>query len=326
MFVFNLSLIGDRFEGELQLDSTLGINMQWNMTGETVAGNGIAGSASNQLSQPWNLFVDEVQNLYIADAANHRIQFWSNGASSGVTIAGISGSWGSSSSQFDMPSDIFVDSRKNLYVADRNNNRIQFFRNGTNTGMTVSSGWGGTGGFRGVQVTSDGLIYGSDTSNNALWRNNTVPLGYQGAGGGSTQLNGNQGIALDSNVNIGYVYIANANQHTIVQWIPGMSIGSVVAGTNGVIGNNNSTMAFPVAVRIDPLGNLYVVDNNNHRIQLYCRFPTVSSTARTIIGTGSPGSTATTLRFPSGLALDRDLNVYVADNANHRIQKFMRIA
>lgn len=296
------------------------------MTGVTVAGTGAAGGAANQLSQPWNLFVDQNKNLYIADAANHRIQYWPYGASSGTTIAGITGGWGSASDRLDMPSDVFVDTNRNFYVADRNNNRIQFFRNGTTTGTTVSAGWGGTGRFYGVQVTSAGLIYGSDTSNNALWRNNTVPLGYAGAGGATNQLNGNQGITLDTTMNVGYLYIANTNQHTIVQWIPGSGTGTVVAGTNGVQGNSNSTMRFPVAVRIDPLGNLFVADNNNHRIQLYCRFPTVSSTGRTIIGTGISGSTPTTLQFPSGLALDSDLNIYVADNSNHRIQRFNRIA
>ena len=300
--------------------------MRWNMTGVTVAGTGVAGSAANQLSQPWNLFVDSNYNLYIADSANHRIQFWPAGASNGTTRAGTSGTSGSNASQLNTPSDVFVTSNGNVYVADRTNNRIQFFLNGSTTGTTASAGWGGTGGFRGVQVTSTGIIYGSDTSNHALWRNNTVPFGYNGGGGAANQLNGPQGIALDTTINVGYLYIANTNQHTIVQWIPVTSSVTVVAGTNGVLGSNNSTMAYPVAVRIDPLGNLFVVDNNNHRIQLYCRFPTVSSTARTIIGTGTLGSTATTLNYPSGIALDNDLNIYVADNSNHRIQKFARIA
>ena len=300
--------------------------MQWNMTGVTVAGTtGVFGSAANQLSQPWNLFVDADKNMYIADAANHRIQLWPNGASSGTTVAGT-GSWGSSATQLDMPSDVFVDSKKNIFVADRNNNRIQFFRNGTTTGVTVTTGWGGVGQFRGVQVDATGRIYGSDTSNNALWRNATVPLGYAGAGGGSNQLNGNQGIAVDVTNIVGDVYIANANQHTIVRWAQSAGTSTVVAGTNGVQGGDNTTMRYPVAVRLDPLGNLFVVDNNNHRIQLYCRYPTVSSTARTIIGTGIAGATATTLTYPSGLALDSDLNVYVVDNSNHRVQKFTRIA
>jgi NHL repeat len=304
----------------------LGVNMQWNMTGVTVAGvTGVAGSAANQLNQPWNLFVDSAQNLYIADSVNHRIQFWRAGASSGTTIAGVSGSAGSSATQLNTPNDVFVDANGNFYVADHWNSRIQFFRNGTTTGTAASTGWGGIGRFRGVHVVSPGFIYAIDNSNNAFWRNNTVPFGYQGAGGGSNQLNSPGGITVDTTMNVGYVYIANTNQHTIVQWIPGNNFGTVVAGSNGVSGSSSSTMAYPLAVRIDRLGNLFVVDNNNHRIQLYCRYPGVSSTARTIIGTGSQGSTPTTLTFPTGLALDSDLNIYVADTSNHRIQKFTRI-
>lgn len=204
-----------------------------------------------------------------------------------------------------MPSNVFVDANDNSYVVDRNNNRIQVFR--------------------GVHVVSSTLIQGSDTSNNALWRNNTVPLGYQGAGGATNQLNGPSGIAVDTTMNLGYVYIANDNQHTIVQWIPGTGTGNVVAGTNDVLGGNNLMLAYPVAVRIDPLGNLFVVDNNNHPVQLYCRFPTVSNTARTILDTRSSSSTATTLKYPSGIPLGSDLNVYVAANDNRRIQKFARI-
>ena len=79
------------------------------MTGETIAGTtGTFGSVDNQLSQPWNLFVDGNKNMYIADAANHRVQLWPAGATSGTTIAGITGSWCSSSNRLDMPSDVFV--------------------------------------------------------------------------------------------------------------------------------------------------------------------------------------------------------------------------
>ena len=300
-------------------DSISGSNVAWNTTGQTVAGTGVAGSAANQLSSPWNLYVDANKNLYIADSANHRIQYWPASASSGTTIAGVSGSSGSSTSQLNEPSDITVDANGNFYVADRGNSRIQFFRNGTTTGSTVSSSWGSVGGFRGVQVTSSGIIYGSDTTNHVLWRNNSRVLNN------SHQLNGNQGIALDTTVNSGYLYIANTNQHTVLQWIPVSSSATVVAGTNGVSGSSNSTLRAPVAVRLDLWGNLYIVDNNNHRIQLYCRYPTVTTTGRTIVGTGSLGSTSTTLNYPTGLAVDNDLNLYVADTSNHRIQKFSRL-
>ena len=300
--------------------------MQWNTTGVTVAGvTGTSGTAANRLNQPWNLFVDTNYNMYIADAGNHRIQLWPAGAASGTTMACVTGSSGSSATQLNLPTDVFVDSRGNFYVADRTNNRIQFFPNGSTTGSTVTTGWGGLGSFRGVLVDSSNNVFGSDNSNNALWRNHTVQLGYNGAGGASNQLNGPAGIAADTTTNVGYIYIANANQHTIVQWATVTNVGSVVAGSNGVSGTNNNTLNFPAAVKIDPLGNLFVADNNNHRIQLYCRFPSVLSYGRTIAGIGVLGASAVALNYPSGIALDEDLNFYVADNSNHRIQKFTRI-
>ena len=301
--------------------------MQWNATGTTVAGiTGSSGTGANQLNQPVNLFVDANYNMYIADTGNHRIQFWRAGATSGTTIAGTPGSAGSGVTQLNSPSDVSVDTSGNIYVADRYNNRIQYFRNGTTTGVTVSTGWGGTGGFRGVVVSPNNLIYAIDGTNSALWLNNTVQLGYAGNGGASNQLNMPQGLALDTAVNVGYVYIVNSDQHTIIQWAQVPGVGNIVAGNNGTQGNDNFTLRYPASVKIDYLGNLYVMDNSNHRVQLYCRYPTVLSYGRTIAGTGVQGSTTTALNYPSGIALDKDLNVYVADKDNHRIQKFNRIS
>jgi hypothetical protein len=123
------------------------------------------------------------------------------------------------------------------------------------------------------------------------------------------------------------MYVANSKQHTIVQWLPGASTGSVVAGTNGVANNLNNTFNFPLAVKLDSFSNLFVVDNNNHRIQLYCRYPSISSNGRTIAGvTSISGISPMYLNYPAGLALDSSLNLYVSDTSNHRIQKFMRIS
>jgi sugar lactone lactonase YvrE len=60
------------------------------LQGSTVAGqaNSTPGSASNALNNPIGIIIDDNDNLYVADAYNHRIQLWSNGSSSGRTIAG----------------------------------------------------------------------------------------------------------------------------------------------------------------------------------------------------------------------------------------------
>jgi hypothetical protein len=303
----------------------LGTNWTWNATGITIAGTGTPGSALNQLNSPWNIYLDPQTNiLYIADSQNHRIVKWLPNASSGIIIIG-NGTSGSQPSQLNTPKDVFVDSSDNLYVADTNNQRVQFFPNGSTIGSTITTSWG-VGNVFGVFVYNTST-YACDYTNGAIWNNGTAVAGNQGLGSNSNQLNNPQGFTVDTLYNKSTMYIANSQQHTIVQWLPGASTGTIVAGTNGVANSLNNTFNFPVAVKIDAWSNLFVVDNNNHRIQLYCRYPSISSYGRTIAGTtGVSGISPTDLKYPAGLALDSSMNLYVSDTSNNRIQKFMRLS
>ncbi|CAF3619556.1 unnamed protein product [Rotaria socialis] len=280
-------------------------NWTWNGTGIIVAGTGTSGSALNALNQPWNIFIDSLTDiLYVADSLNHRIIKYLPNATSGIVVAGT-GSSSSLSNGLNTPKDVFVDSSGNIFVADSVNHRIQFFPNGSLTASTISTTWNvGT----------------------AVWANGTAVAGNQGAGSNLNQLNQPQGFTIDTQYNKSTMYIANSNQHTIVQWLPGASAGTIVAGINGVRNGLNTTFDFPLAIKLDSYANLFIADNNNHRIQLYCRYPNVSSTGRTIAGTsGISGSTQTLLKYPAGLALDSLLNLYVSDTSNNRVLKFMRI-
>jgi sugar lactone lactonase YvrE len=62
-------------------------------TSTTVAGlaNGISGASSTALSLPVSIVLDSSDNMYFTDRGNHRVVYWANGASSGTTIAGITG-------------------------------------------------------------------------------------------------------------------------------------------------------------------------------------------------------------------------------------------
>lgn len=277
------------------------------------------------MSQPWNIFIDpKTDILYIADSQNHRIVKWLPNAVSGIVVAGT-GSQGSSSVELNGPKDVFIDLFQNVYVADTNNQRIQYFPNGNSTGTTISNSWG-LGNIYGVYMFNQ-ETYACDYTNGALWKNATAIVGNQGLGPNSNQLNEPQGFTVDTSYNVGTVYIANSKQHTIVSWAPGATTSTIVAGTNGIANNSDTTFNFPVTVKTDSLSNLFIVDNNNHRIQLYCQYPSISVNGRTIAGlTGVQGSSSTLLRYPAGVALDSQLNLYVSDTSNHRVQKFTRIS
>jgi streptogramin lyase len=96
---------------------------------------GSQGNGSGQFNDPFGIAVDSVNNIYVADTFNHRIQKFD---SSGNFIA-TWGSLGSANSQFNTPASVTVDNADNIYVADTYNHRIQKFDSSGNFLTT----WGG---------------------------------------------------------------------------------------------------------------------------------------------------------------------------------------
>ncbi len=96
-----------------------------------------------------------------------------------------------------------------------------------------------------------------------------------------------------------------------------------LAGT-GAVGDMNGAGGSakfnePSGVAVDSDGVVYVADSHNHRIRKIT--PPSNGigmgTVSTLAGTNAMGD----FNEPSGVAVDSDKNVYVADRRNHRIQK-----
>ena len=114
--------------------------LRWNSTGTTLLGvAGINGTTSNLLHWPYGLAFDSSNNLYIVDTGNNRVQKLISGTSMAVTVIGYAnGTAGPGMDQLASPIGIFFDSNENIYVADRGNDRIQFYTKGTTSGSTVA--------------------------------------------------------------------------------------------------------------------------------------------------------------------------------------------
>lgn len=89
--------------------------------------SGSSGSSAARLYNPLGVALDHEGNIYVADSGNHRIQFYVAGQSIGQTIAGVTGSSGSSPSRLSNPSWVALDEDRNVYVADFGNDRVQKF-------------------------------------------------------------------------------------------------------------------------------------------------------------------------------------------------------
>lgn len=108
--------------------------------GYVVAGGNGNGTSRNQLCRPNGIFYDlSTNSLYISNSGANNIVQWLIGQSSWILIAGYeNGSAGSLANQFNFPTDVYLDSYKNLYVVDSNNHRIQFFYFGQTNGTTIA--------------------------------------------------------------------------------------------------------------------------------------------------------------------------------------------
>ncbi|CAF1599063.1 unnamed protein product, partial [Rotaria magnacalcarata] len=110
---------------------------KWAQNGVTVAGGHGLGNATNQLTGPYGLFVDDDQTVVIADWGNSRIVQWKNGdKTNGQVVAGGTGA-GNGLNQLNHPIDVLFDKKTNsLIICDWGNHRIVRWsrRSGTTQG------------------------------------------------------------------------------------------------------------------------------------------------------------------------------------------------
>jgi len=119
------------------------------------------------------------------------------------------------------------------------------------------------------------------------------------------------------------LFVSSIGSHQILQWTFQTYSWQLIAGSaSGTSGSDSMSLNGPLGFTFDPIGNLYVVDMYNHRIQF---FFVNQLNGTTIAGvTSESGSNSTLLNHPYDVILDSQLNIYVSDNQNHRVQKFLR--
>ena len=300
----------------------------------TVAGNGTSGFSGDggaataaRLSNPADVAVDGSGNLYIADYFSNRIR--KVDSSGNISTVAGGGSFGSgnaaTAAQLRNPLGVAVDGSGNLYIADRNNNRIRKVNSSGNISTVAGTGTSGSSGDgaaataaqlnwpEGVAVDGSGNLYIADTYNHRIRKVDSDGNISTVAGGGASLANGIAAttarlsfpnrVAVDGSGNL---YIANT------RGISKVSAAGVITTTTQV--------RHPQGVALDGSGNLYLADAYNHRIRKVDTAGVITTVAGGAIGTGGAGVGAR-LNRPYDVALDGSGNLYIADERNHRIRK-----
>ncbi|CAF4023960.1 unnamed protein product, partial [Rotaria sp. Silwood1] len=224
--------------------SNIPIDAKWTQNGITIAGHQGEDNELNQLSNPWGVYVDDNETVYVADYKNHRIMEWKNGATTGQVVAGGNGA-GDQNDQLNRPTDVIFDkSSDSLIISDSGNNRVvRWSRRSATNGETIISNIN-------CRETKGTLVAGGNGNGNRL-----------------DQLNVPTYIYVDEDHS---VYVAEKLNHRVTKWVKGAEEGVVVAGGQDT-GKSLSQLSCPFGVIVDRLGTVYVSDLGNDRVMRWVK-------------------------------------------------------
>ena len=301
-------------------------------------------------SFPIGIALDSTGTVFVADTNNSTIRKITSSAVVS-TLAGKPKVYGSTdgsgrSVQFNFPESTAVDNAGNVYVADRDNHTIRkISRNGIVTTLAGSAGVSGAADgigtnarfnfpFR-VVIDAAGNLLVSDTYNHTIRKVTSTGLVTTLAGSagnaGATDGAGSEarfrfpdGLAVDA---AGNVLVADTYNQTIRK-VTGAGLVTTLAGSAGIVGATDGAGAdarfrYPGGLALDPAGNVFVADTDNHTIRKITSGGLVTTFAGQAATSGSTDGSSTTARFtfPYGVAVDQTGNVFVADTYNHTIRK-----
>jgi sugar lactone lactonase YvrE len=232
------------------------------------------GTSQYGLTRPSAVKLDAYGDLWVADSGNNRVlEFvppFSNGMAASLvlgqqdfsTVSPQSGQNG-----LNTPTDVALDSKGNLWVADSGNNRVLEFQSPFSNGMSAS------------------LVLGQQS------------MGTTGAGAGQAGLSSPSGITFDPNGNL---WVADRGNSRVVEFSSPFSTGmgaSLVLGQQGFGFSTAATSAnglrAPYSVTADSAGNVWVSDSGNNRLAMFSA-PVTTTSSTTSSSTTSTGSTSTT--------------------------------
>lgn len=165
-------------------------------------------------------------------------------------------------------SDIAVDKAGNVYVADKNKQRILKFAPGDSTGVVVAGG-NGFGSelnqfatISGICLDKEDNLYVSELINDRVTKwppgatSGTIVAGGNGVGDAANQLNYPRGISVDANGNI---YIADTRNGRVQKWAPGATNGITVGG-GGEQGSDVFRFIYIADVAVNANFEIFVLD------------------------------------------------------------------
>ena len=290
--------------------------------------------------------------FYVSDTEKHCINKFEIAGDGTISYLGKLGGPGMGDGQFNSPHSLVAYATK-LYVADTANNRIQRW----NSVSDSFEGWFGkdqngnfgwyvaglsntptsgneNGAFDspyGVTVDESGNIYVADTSNNRVQKfSDTGNPAYSTQWGTSGPAIGQFNCPYGIFQLAGLVYVADTSNQRLQA--------SDTSGSSQIewseSGTGDGQVGTPTSIIADGSGNIYVIEQDNHRISKWGGENTFEGwfgkDNLNNVCWHNPGENASptngtedgAFNSPYGLIMDGSSNIYVTDTNNKRIEKF----
>jgi DNA-binding beta-propeller fold protein YncE len=229
-------------------------------------------TVASGIENPMKVYVDEDDGpiVYVSLRFLNRVEKWIKGASKGVQVGDTC----------ILCSGVSVDTDKNVYMSESERHRVIKWSPHTNT-STVIAGKTNTSGSanalfdhpQGIHVTRDGsAVYVADMWNNRIQKwPKYAPEGFTVAGNktegpDNTTLDFPNDVFVDEETNV--VYVMDTNNHRVQRWLPNAMTGDTIVGGTGK-GNATNQLNKPTDLAFDMVGNLYICDMDNNRIQKF---------------------------------------------------------
>jgi protein kinase-like protein/NHL repeat-containing protein len=320
---------------------------------DTADGDGGPATAA-AFDVPVGVAVDGAGALYVADVVDHRVRRVDPSGAittiAGTGTAGFSGDDGpAAEAQLAFPTSVVARADGAVYVADAGNQRIRYV--GRDGLITTAIGDGPPYPADGdpaieaylqdpetTQTGPDGSLYIADTSNHRIRRVDatgtittvvgTGVAGDSGDGGPATAASIDEPVSVTVD-DSGAVYFADASVDRIRKVASDGTITTIAgSGRFGHSGNGGDAtraeLATPVDVTVDGSGNVYLAEEDGHRVRRVDTNGVITTVAgngtRGFAGDGGPATQAL-LNEPSGVDVTADGTLYIADRGNQRIRK-----
>ncbi|MFN4085392.1 MAG: FG-GAP-like repeat-containing protein [Spirosomataceae bacterium] len=221
-------------------------------------------------------------------------------------VAGGNGA-GSDANQLHYPTNVKMDQDGNLVIADYFNSRIQLWKKGASSGITLAKS------YRPIYIALDSLnnLYVSDDYNHFVkkWTHgDTVGIivaGGNGYGPNANQLNHPTGLTVDSQGNL---FIAVRGNLSIQKWVPGAGEGITIVNKETKISPEWQCSPFQTNVFLDQQNNIYY---GCHSYGSIIKWSPESNSGQIVAGGNFMVDPPLSISSPYHFTLDKWGNIYL---------------